>query len=114
MQNYLGIVLLFLIDLFFIHLGINGLLKKQERKILRKRKNLIGKVTGFHIFYLKNMNVYKILLILMYVSFFLNLLFNSFVLFTNNNLIRSLLDFSIRGNFIILFVIIIVNYCFSF
>ena len=111
MNNWLGIIIIFLIQLFFIHLGILDSLTPSERKESRKKYSIAEKISAFYVFKLRERLLNKILTIVIYLMLFLNLYLNLFaVIFTSNTVVVHLFDITIKLTFAIIPLILIANY----
>ena len=110
MQDYIVITLLFLAQFSLIKLNVYGLLTKSERKFLRAQGKRLQKITGFHIFSLRGMKIYKALIVLTYFLFLLNFVLRTASLLNAQDFIERLRILSIKITFFMFFAILGTGY----
>ena len=107
MKNYLGLMLLLIIQLFFLYLGNIATLSKTEKK--GYNNSLFLKVSGLSVFFLEKRVIYKLITVLIYLVFFATLSLSYF----DGIEFSFLKDLLIKTDFAIIPVLIIVNYIYS-
>lgn len=112
MKNIVGFLLLFFIHLFFLNLGINGILSKRERKMVKNNMPLLLKLSGFYIWKLKDKKIYKFMIFLIYFLLFFNTVCVFMLKIYETDRIHILLDFFIETSFFLVPILIIVNFCY--
>ncbi len=116
MKNCPGLMLLLIIQLFFLYLGNSATLSKTDRKTYNKKyksgklKPLFLKISGLYVFSLEKRIIYKLLTVLIYFVFFTTLAVSCFY----GTKLPFLKDLLIKTDFAIIPVLIIVNYLYSF
>lgn len=113
MKNILGILLLFFIQLFFLKLGINGILSKKDKKIINYNKSLLLKWSGWYIWRLENKKIYKVMIFIIYLIFFCNIICVCMSKIYKTNIIQNVFDKSIKISFSLIPILIIINFIFE-
>ena len=109
MNSILGILLLFFIQRFFLSLGINATLSKEDR-IIKDNRSLLLKWSGFWIWRLMGRTIYKVIIFIVYLSFFCNILCSCICEFYETNIIQGILERSIKTSFSLIPFLIILNF----
>ena len=110
MENILGVLLLFFIQLFFLNLGINGTLSKKDKTIRCDNRSLLLKWSGLYIWRLKDRKIYKVTIFIVYLLFFSNMICICMSKIYETNIIQSILDKSIKVSFSLIPFLIILNW----
>lgn len=113
MSNYFGIILLFFIQIFFLNLGIKGNLLKKDIKKCNKQTSFMNKFFCFHIFKLKEKNIYKVIVILVYTVFIFSLIITTINIFINCNYIKIIFEVIMKTNCMLILFLILINYFYS-
>ena len=113
MKNIVGLLLLFFIHLFFLKLGINGILSKREKKMVKDNMSLLLKMSGFYIWKLKDKKIYKFMLFLIYLLLFSNIVCIFMIKIYETDIVHFLLDFFIKISFFLIPFLIILNFYYS-
>lgn len=110
MNNILGILLLFFIQLFFLNLSINATLSKKDRRIIKDNRSLLLKWLGFWIWILKGRIIYKVIIFIVYLLFFCNIICICISKIYETNIIQNIFDKSIKISFSLILLLIILNF----
>lgn len=113
MQNCLGVLLLFFIQLFYLNLGIYGVLSKKEKKKANDIKPILLKWTGFYVWKLEGKKIYKLMMFLIYFLLFCNSVCICVLKFYETYMIHTILDLFIKTSFLLVPFLIVLNYFFS-
>lgn len=111
MKSYLGVYLLFFIQLFFLNLGINSSLSKKEKRAINDNilKSLLLKYSGFYIWKFENKKIYKLMMLLVYFLFIAENICLFFLGFYYIEPIEMILDISIKFSFFLIPLLIVLN-----
>lgn len=113
MKNILGIFLLFFIQLFFLHLGVNGTLSKKEKRVKSNKLTLLLKWSGLYICRLEGRKIYKVIILIIYLLFICNITCVCLSIIYEVNIIQAILKISIEISFLLIPLLILINFFFE-